>query len=177
MECRRRVQRLTAASSGLQPRDHATREKLPRRRQCWRAPLAPVPASSGKITRHRLSRGGDRAANNALYRIALVRMSAHRQTRDNVQRQVANGRSKKEILRLLKRAVAREMFRLLTRPAPVDDYRDLRPCPTSQTHHPGHRRHSFRRPGHHRLATRTRTPTQRSPRQPLPPMADRRLTP
>jgi hypothetical protein len=84
---------------------------------------APVPASSGKITRHRLSRGGDRAANNALYRLALVRMSAHPQTRDYVQRQVANGRSKKEILRLLKRAVAREMFRLLTRPAPVDDYR------------------------------------------------------
>jgi transposase len=89
---------------------------------------APVPASSGKITRHRLSRGGDRAANNALYRIALVRMSAHPQTRDYVQRQVANGRSKKEILRLLKRAIAREMFRLLTRPAPVDDYRDLRPA-------------------------------------------------
>jgi transposase len=89
---------------------------------------APVPASSGKITRHRLSRGGDRAANNALYRIALVRMSAHPQTRDYVQRQLANGRSKKEILRLLKRAIAREMFRLLTRPAPVDDYRDLRPA-------------------------------------------------
>jgi transposase len=89
---------------------------------------APVPASSGKITRHRLSRGGDRAANNALYRIALVRMSAHPQTRDYVERQVANGRTKKEILRLLKRAIAREMFRLLTRPAPVDDYRDLRPA-------------------------------------------------
>jgi transposase len=56
---------------------------------------APVPASSGKITRHRLSRGGDRAANNALYRIALVRMSAHPQTRDYVQRQQANGRTKK----------------------------------------------------------------------------------
>ena len=58
---------------------------------------APVPASSGKITRHRLSRGGDRAANNALYRIALVRMSAHPQTRDYVQRQVANGRSKNRL--------------------------------------------------------------------------------
>jgi transposase len=87
---------------------------------------APVPASSGKITRHRLSRGGDRAANNALYRIALVRMSAHPQTRDYVERQVAKGRTKKEILRLLKRAIAREVFRLLTRPAPLDDYRDLR---------------------------------------------------
>jgi transposase len=89
---------------------------------------APVPASSGKITRHRLSRGGDRAANNALYRVALVRMSAHPHTRDYVQRQLANGRTKKEILRLLKRAIAREMFRTLTRPAPIDDYRDLRPA-------------------------------------------------
>jgi transposase len=90
---------------------------------------APVPASSGKITRHRLSCGGDRAANNALYRIALVRMSAHPQTRAYVQRQGTNGRTKKEILRLLKRAIAREIFRLLTRPAaPIDDYSDLRPA-------------------------------------------------
>jgi transposase len=89
---------------------------------------APVPASSGKITRHRLSRGGDRSANKALYRIALVRMSAHPQTRDYVQRQGANGRTKKEILRLLKRAIAREVFRLLTRPHLIDDYTDLRPA-------------------------------------------------
>jgi transposase len=89
---------------------------------------APVPASSGKITRHRLSRGGDRAANNALHRIALVRMSAHSQTRDYVERQLAKRRTKKEILRRLKRAIAREIFRLLTRPAPLDDYRDLRPA-------------------------------------------------
>jgi hypothetical protein len=68
-----------------------------------------------EITRHRLSRGGDRAANNALHRIALVRMSAHPQTRGYVQRQLANGRTNKEILRLLKRAIAREIFRLLTR--------------------------------------------------------------
>jgi transposase len=88
--------------------------------------VAPVPASSGKITRHRLSRGGDRAANNALYRIALVRMSVDPKTRDYVQRQLAHGRTKKEILRLLKRAIAREIFRLLTRPAPIDDYGDLR---------------------------------------------------
>ena len=51
----------------------------------------PRPSIFGKITRHRLSRGSDRAANNALYRIAPVRMSAHPQTRDYVQRQVANG--------------------------------------------------------------------------------------
>ena len=90
--------------------------------------VAPIPASSGKTTRHRLSRGGDRAANSALYRIALVRMSNHPHTRDYVQRQRANGRTKKEILRLLKRAIAREVFRLLTRPGPIDDYSDLRPA-------------------------------------------------
>src|SRR5262249_33176280 len=55
-------------------------------------------------------------------------MSAHRQTRDYVERQLANGRTKKEILRLLKRAIAREIFRLLTRPIPLDDYHDLRPA-------------------------------------------------
>lgn len=54
-----------------------------------------MPASSGKITRHRPSRGGDRAANNALYRIALVRMSADPQTRDYVEHQLAKGRTKR----------------------------------------------------------------------------------
>jgi transposase len=89
---------------------------------------APVPASSGKTTRHRLSRGGDRAANSALHRIALVRMSNHPHTRGYVERQGTNGRTKKEILRLLKRAIAREMFRLLTRDYQIDDYTDLRPA-------------------------------------------------
>lgn len=89
--------------------------------------VAPIPASSGKTTRHRLSRGGDRSANNALYRIALVRMSNDPRTRDYVTRQLANGRSKLDILRLLKRAIAREMFKHLTKPAGIDDYSDLRP--------------------------------------------------
>lgn len=88
---------------------------------------APVPASSGKTQRHRLSRGGDRSANHALHRTALVRMSADTRTREYVARQLANGRSKMEILRLLKRALAREVFRLLTQPCAVDDYSDLRP--------------------------------------------------
>lgn len=92
---------------------------------------APIPASSGKTTRHRLSRGGDRAANNALHRIALVRMSSDARTRAYVSRQLDNGRSKKDILRLLKRAIAREMFRLLTQQCDIDDYRDLHP--TRQT--------------------------------------------
>ncbi|MGD1109338.1 MAG: IS110 family transposase [Mycobacterium sp.] len=88
---------------------------------------APIPASSGKTTRHRLSRGGDRAANNALHRIALVRMSHDPGTRDYVARQLVAGRTKKDILRLLKRAIAREVFKHLTTPCPIDDYTDLRP--------------------------------------------------
>ncbi|MGY2093601.1 IS110 family RNA-guided transposase [Nocardia gipuzkoensis] len=88
---------------------------------------APVPASSGKTVRHRLSRGGDRAANNALHRIALCRMSRHEQTRSYAMRQSQTGRSKPEILRLLKRAIAREVYRLLTRAVGIPDYGDLRP--------------------------------------------------
>lgn len=87
---------------------------------------APVPASSGKTNRHRLSRGGDRAANNALHRIALVRMSSHQPTKDYAQRQLLNGHSKMEILRKLKRAIAREVFKLLTRQIAVPEYADLR---------------------------------------------------
>lgn len=90
--------------------------------------MAPVPASSGKTTRHRLSRGGDRAANNALHRIALVRLSHHQPTKDYAQRQLRNGdsKSKMEVLRKLKRAIAREIFKLLTRQVAVPEYADLR---------------------------------------------------
>jgi hypothetical protein len=94
--------------------------------------MAPVPASSGKTTRHRLSRSGDRAANNALHRIALVRWSHDPRTRDYAARQLAAGRSKKDVLRLLKRAIAREMFKHLTAPCPIDDYSDLRPARQSK---------------------------------------------
>lgn len=92
--------------------------------------VAPVPASSGKTNRHRLSRGGDRAANNALHRIALVRLSHHQPTKDYAQRQLRNGHSKSkvEVLRKLKRAIAREMFKLLTRQIAVPEYTDLRPA-------------------------------------------------
>lgn len=88
---------------------------------------APVPASSGKTTRHRLSRGGDRTANWALHTIALVRMSCDQRTRDYAQRQRAAGRSEAEILRLLKRAIAREIFKSLTRELAGPDLTDLRP--------------------------------------------------
>jgi transposase len=90
--------------------------------------VAPVPASSGKTNRHRLCRGGDRAANNALFRIALVRMSHHQPTKDYAQRQLLKGHTKMEILRKLKRAIAREVFKLLTRQIAVPEYRDLRPA-------------------------------------------------
>ncbi|MGW2588593.1 IS110 family transposase, partial [Streptomyces virginiae] len=90
--------------------------------------VAPVPASSGKTNRHRLSRGGDRAANAALYRIALVRMSSDSRTRDYVVRQTAAGRTKKEIIRLLKRAIVREVFRCLTTTIAVPEIADLRPA-------------------------------------------------
>ncbi|MET7498615.1 IS110 family transposase [Streptomyces sp900116325] len=90
--------------------------------------VAPVPASSGRTNRHRLSRGGDRGANSALYRIALVRMSSDARTREYVARQTAAGRTKKEIIRLLKRAIAREIFRYLTTPVTVPDVSDLRPA-------------------------------------------------
>ncbi|WP_432194631.1 IS110 family transposase [Streptomyces sp. bgisy027] len=93
---------------------------------------APVPASSGRTNRHRLSRGGDRAANAALYRIALVRMGSDARTREYAARQLAAGRTKKEIIRLLKRAIAREVFRCLTTTVNVPDIADLRPLRLSK---------------------------------------------
>jgi transposase len=74
---------------------------------------APIPASSGKTSRHRLSRGGDRSANNALWRIVLVRMRYDEQTRTYVTRRTNEGLSKREIIRCLKRYVAREVYRHL----------------------------------------------------------------
>ena len=87
---------------------------------------SPVEASSGKVTRHRLNSGGDRQANNALWRIVLVRMSSDARTQTYVARRTLEGKSKREIIRCLKRHVAREMFRLLTNPATVPLGADLR---------------------------------------------------
>lgn len=71
---------------------------------------APIPASSGKTTRHRLNRGGDRSANAALYRIVLCRLRWDPATRHYVERRTKQGRTKAEILRCLKRYVVREVF-------------------------------------------------------------------
>ena len=76
--------------------------------------VAPVPASSGKTVRHRLNRGGNRDANRALHVLALGRMSWDERTREYVARRTTEGKSKREILRCLKRYVAREVYRILT---------------------------------------------------------------
>ena len=70
--------------------------------------VAPIPASSGKTRRHRLNRGGNREASHALRRIVITRMSSHPATRAYVQRRTAEGLPEKEIIRCLKRYVARE---------------------------------------------------------------------
>jgi transposase len=77
--------------------------------------VAPIHASSGKTVRHRLNRGGNRQANHALWRIVFTRMSSDPRTRVYVQRRLAEGRSKPEIMRVLKRYVAREVYRHLPR--------------------------------------------------------------
>lgn len=89
---------------------------------------APVPASSGKTTRYRLSRGGDRAANNALHTIALSRMSCEPRTKAYAQTQRGTGRSELEILRMLKRSIAREVYKSLTRGLTAPNLADLRPA-------------------------------------------------
>ncbi len=83
---------------------------------------APLPASSGKTNRrHRLNRGGDRQANNALWRIALCRMKDHGPTRDYVSRRTAEGLSKPEIIRCLKRYLARDLYRILVPQPAIED--------------------------------------------------------
>jgi transposase len=76
----------------------------------------PIPASSGKTTRHRLNRGGHRQANAALHRILVVRMRFHQPTIAYVDRRTQEGRTTKEILRCLKRHLIREIYRILVAP-------------------------------------------------------------
>jgi len=80
----------------------------------------PIPASSGKTNRHRLNRGGNRQANAALYRVVIVRMRSHQPTLDYVKKHKADGKGKMEIIRCLKRFIAREIFGYMWRPTIVD---------------------------------------------------------
>jgi len=77
--------------------------------------VSPVPASSGKTTRHRLNRGGDRAANSALHIIAIGRLRLDPKTREYVSRRIAEGHSKLEAIRCVKRYIAREIFNVIAR--------------------------------------------------------------
>ena len=80
--------------------------------------VCPIPAGSGKTSgRHRLNRGGNRQANAALYRVVVVRLRWHPPTIAYVKRRKADGLSKKDIIRCLKRFVARELFNLLPEPS------------------------------------------------------------
>ena len=79
---------------------------------------SPIPASSGKTNRHRLNRGGDRQANAALHRIVVVRLRHDHRTKQYMLRHTAEGMSKTEVIRCLKRYVAREVFFALLHPAP-----------------------------------------------------------
>lgn len=76
--------------------------------------VAPLEASSGKTVRHRLNRSGDRDANAALHRMVLTRLKHDPTTRDYMARRVTQGKSKREVIRCLKRYVAREVYQVLT---------------------------------------------------------------
>src|SRR5215207_8106064 len=78
--------------------------------------VSPVQASSGMVVRHRLNRGGNRDANRALYMICLARMRRDRRTKEYIARRTAEGKSRREIIRCLKRYVAREVYRVLVSP-------------------------------------------------------------
>jgi transposase len=77
------------------------------------AGASPIPASSGQITRHRLNRGGDRRLNRALHTVAVARLRDDPATRAYAARRRAEGKSPREIRRYLKRAIARQLFKLL----------------------------------------------------------------
>lgn len=74
---------------------------------------APIPASSGTVTRHRLNRSGDRQLNRALHTVALTRLRIHEPTKAYAARRTQEGKSAREIKRCLKRAIAREVYRLM----------------------------------------------------------------
>ena len=83
------------------------------------AGVAPVPASSGQTTRHRLSRGGDRQLNRALHTVILHRRQHDPATRDYIARRVAEGKSRRDATRLLKRYLARHLYRVLEQQTPL----------------------------------------------------------
>jgi transposase len=106
---------ITAGQNITRMRTEATFAKL-----CG---VAPLPASSGKQgTRHRLNRGGDRQANSMLFLIVIGRLKNHRPTQDYLERRIADGKTKNETIRCLKRHLARSIYRASrTTSPPLDD--------------------------------------------------------
>ena len=91
----------------------------------------PIPASSGRTNRHRLNRGGHRQANAALRRIVIVRLRHDERTRAHMRRRTSEEMSKNEVIRCLKRYVAREVFSTLRNtdriaPSTLNFYRSIR---------------------------------------------------
>ncbi|WP_426513549.1 IS110 family transposase [Dactylosporangium sp. McL0621] len=80
--------------------------------------VSPIEASSGKTQRRRLNRGGDRRANSALYTITIARLRWDHRTQTYIQRRTAEGKTRREAIRCLKRYIARELFQLITRTQP-----------------------------------------------------------
>ena len=103
---------------------------------------SPVEASSGKITRHRLNTGGNRQANHALWRIAMVRLSTDASTRAYAHRRQTEGKTRRETIRCLKRYIARDVYRLLTNPQPAtnttNNLRELRQHAGATLQHAAH---------------------------------------
>jgi len=89
--------------------------------------VSPIPASSGKTNRHRLNRGGDRQANATLYRVVLVRLSHDLRTREYMHRRTAEGMSKTEVIRCLKRYVVREVYSALKVPSKMPNIEPRHP--------------------------------------------------
>jgi len=94
---------------------------------------APLPASSGKTKRHRLNRGGDRAANSALHMAAICRLRLDPRTKAYAARRKDDGLSKRETIRCLKRYLAREAYQLLTTPGELTAGPPARPPARSAT--------------------------------------------
>ena len=83
------------------------------------AGVAPLPASSGLTNRHRLSRGGDRQLNRALHTVILHRRQHDQRTRQYIERRVAEGKTRREATRLLKRYLARHLYRVMQEAKPL----------------------------------------------------------
>jgi transposase len=83
------------------------------------AGVAPLPASSGQTVRHRLSRGGDRQLNRALHTVILHRRQHDPATRDYISRRVAEGKTTRDAVRLLKRYLARHLYRVMQNASPA----------------------------------------------------------